>query len=94
MTPLRPLLRTGAAALVLTLAAGCFAGGGSDQASDGRISVAMMQPPRSGLSPLSDDAFKLSRWSTAETLVQLDADGVAQPMLATSWQRTDDHGRW
>lgn len=92
MTPLRtrPLLRATAAALVLTLASGCFAGGGGDRADDGRISVAMLQPPRSGLSPLSDDAFKLSRWSTAETLVRLDADGAAQPMLATSWERTSD----
>jgi peptide/nickel transport system substrate-binding protein len=48
----------------------------------------MMQPPRSGLSPLSDDAFKLSRWSTAETLVELDADGDAEPALATKWVRS------
>lgn len=73
------------------LLAGCFAGG-SDQApvtaaSDGRIKVAMMQPPRSGLSPFSDDAFKLSRWSTAETLVTLDEVGDAQPGLATAWKR-------
>jgi peptide/nickel transport system substrate-binding protein len=45
----------------------------------------MMQPPRSALSPLSDDAFKLSRWSTAETLVKLNADGDAEPALATEW---------
>jgi peptide/nickel transport system substrate-binding protein len=47
-----------------------------------------MQPPRSGLSPFSDDAFKLSRWSTAETLVILDELGDAKPGLATQWQRT------
>ncbi|MEU1184974.1 ABC transporter substrate-binding protein [Streptomyces sp. NPDC005820] len=47
----------------------------------------MMQPPRSALSPLSDDAFKLSRWSTAETLVKLDAEGDAEPALATSWRQ-------
>jgi peptide/nickel transport system substrate-binding protein len=73
------------------LLTGCFAGGG-DQApaggtSDGRIKVAMMQPPRSGLSPFSDDAFKLSRWSTAETLVTLDEIGDARPGLATAWKR-------
>ena len=50
----------------------------------------MLQPPRSGLSPLSDDAFKLSRWSTAETLVTLDELGDAQPALATEWTQTDD----
>ncbi|MCA4134040.1 ABC transporter substrate-binding protein [Arthrobacter sp. M4] len=49
----------------------------------------MLQPPRSGLTPLSDDAFKLSRWSTAETLVVLDDLGEAKPALSTSWQRLD-----
>ncbi|WP_245790723.1 ABC transporter substrate-binding protein [Streptomyces monashensis] len=69
---------------------GCFASSatsGSAGGGDKRIRVAMMQPPRSGLSPLSDDAFKLSRWSTAETLVRLDADGDARPMLATKWRQ-------
>ncbi len=69
--------------------AGCFADS-EGTADDGRISLAMLQPPRSGLSPLSDDAFKLSRWSTAETLVRLDEAGEAEPMLATSWERTDE----
>jgi peptide/nickel transport system substrate-binding protein len=79
-----------AVALSLTLS-GCFSspaeGTGTD---DGRISLAMLQPPRSGLSPLTDDAFKLSRWSTAETLVVLDGDGRAQPALATDWTQVDD----
>jgi peptide/nickel transport system substrate-binding protein len=70
---------------------GCFAAGSDPTpvagASDRRIKVAMMQPPRSGLSPFSDDAFKLSRWSTAETLVTLDDIGDAQPGLATEWKR-------
>ncbi|MEU5220459.1 ABC transporter substrate-binding protein [Streptomyces sp. NPDC020807] len=80
-------------AVVGSLLSGCFAAGGSGSASDGangadgRIRVAMMQPPRSGLSPLSDDAFKLSRWSTAETLVRLDRDGNAVPALATGWRQ-------
>jgi peptide/nickel transport system substrate-binding protein len=71
---------------------GCFAGTPETDAasSGGRIAVAMLQPPRSGLSPLSDDAFKLSRWSTAETLVTLDADGNALPGLATGWTRTSE----
>ncbi|MBN3078980.1 ABC transporter substrate-binding protein, partial [Pectobacterium brasiliense] len=58
--------------------------------NDGRIKLAILQPPRSGLTPLSDDAFKLSRWSTAETLVVLDKLGEAQPALATQWQQIDD----
>ncbi|TFI43275.1 ABC transporter substrate-binding protein [Rhodococcus sp. 1R11] len=50
----------------------------------------MLQPPRSGLSQFSDDAFKLSRWSTAETLIVLDDLGEAEPGLATAWNRVDD----
>ncbi|MEU9882130.1 ABC transporter substrate-binding protein [Streptomyces phaeochromogenes] len=78
-------------ALLLT---GCF-GPANQPATDsaagsGRIKLAMLQPPRSSLSPLSDDAFKLSRWSTAETLVNLDEEGDAQPRLATAWKRTTD----
>ncbi|OUE25984.1 Glutathione-binding protein GsiB precursor [Clavibacter michiganensis] len=83
-----------AAASTLALS-GCFAaspGSSADGSAggDGRIRLAMLQPPRSGLTPLSDDAFKLSRWSTAETLVTLDDLGEAQPELATAWTRTDD----
>ncbi|WP_458779998.1 ABC transporter substrate-binding protein [Arthrobacter sp. D3-16] len=79
-------------ALLLTGLTGCFAGGGQSAESgdgDGRIKLAMLQPPRSGLSPLSDDAFKLSRWQTAETLVVLDDLGEAEPALATQWQQVD-----
>ncbi|QIA63610.1 ABC transporter substrate-binding protein [Vibrio astriarenae] len=83
-------------AIALALAvplAGCF---GSDSKQETtavektEIRLAMMQPPRTGLSPLSDDAFKLSRWSTAETLVNLNDEGNTEPMLATEWQQVDD----
>ncbi len=90
MTPYKWLLAT---AMALPLV-GCF--GGEEQATTSaevqskQVRVAMMQPPRFGLSPLSDDAFKLSRWSTAETLINLDADSEAQPMLATEWQQIDE----
>ncbi|KOX15545.1 ABC transporter substrate-binding protein [Nocardiopsis sp. NRRL B-16309] len=67
----------------------CFPASEEAAADDGRISVAHMQPPRSGLTPLSDDAFKLSRWSTAETLVVLDEAGDPQPGLATDWTQED-----
>ncbi|WP_136253940.1 ABC transporter substrate-binding protein [Onishia niordana] len=59
------------------------------EVDDRRLKVAMLQPPRSGLNPLTDDAFKLSRWSTAETLIRLDDDGSPQPFLATEWERRD-----
>ncbi|HZF87991.1 ABC transporter substrate-binding protein [Streptomyces sp.] len=82
---LLPLTAAIAAPALLT---GCFAATGDGGGAEGkRVRVAMMQPPRSGLSPLSDDAFKLSRWSTAETLVTLDEDGDAEPALATEWRQ-------
>lgn len=86
----RVLAPTTALVLAISLS-GCFSATTPSSSSDAseRVSLAMLQPPRSGLSPLSDDAFKLSRWSTAETLVALDAAGKAIPTLATSWQRKD-----
>ena len=90
-----PYLRLAAAVAGALLLSGCFSAGDTDQATgDDRISVAMLLPPRSGLTPFSDDAFKLSRWSTAETLVTLDADGVAQPALATAFRQTEDPKTW
>ena len=93
-------LKTHKLVLALSLSAlltGCFNSENSTtddkasaaQSSTSEIRVAMMQPPRTGLSPLSDDAFKLSRWSTAETLVNLNDLSVAEPMLATKWQQVD-----
>ncbi|MCL5427224.1 MAG: ABC transporter substrate-binding protein [Gammaproteobacteria bacterium] len=73
------------------LLAGCFDEQRDTSTSESgeRISVAMLQPPRSGLTPLSDDAFKLSRWSTAETLIRLDTNSDPQPFLATEWEQLD-----
>ncbi|MDH2328272.1 ABC transporter substrate-binding protein [Cereibacter sp. SYSU M97828] len=76
-------LMLSAALIGLTLA-------GTAHADDPRIHLAMLQPPRSGLNPLTDDAFKLSRWSTAETLIRLNAAGEPQPFLATEWAQVDD----
>lgn len=80
-----PLTLSGALAL-----SGCFSGGDPHEVTEDRLSVVHMQPPRSGLSPLSDDAFKLSRWSAAETLVVLDEAGEALPGLASEWEREGD----
>ncbi|MDO4243225.1 MAG: ABC transporter substrate-binding protein [Actinomyces sp.] len=85
------LLGVGAAAGAVAACSDSTSAGSS--ATDGRIRLAMLQPPRSGLSPLSDDAFKLSRWSTAETLVNLDAEGNAVEALATSWKQ-DNETTW
>ena len=77
----------------LFLLAGCFNEPAQTTAdnSQNRLRLAMLQPPRSALTPLSDDAFKLSRWSTAETLVLLDKLGEAKPALATTWQQIDSN---
>ncbi|MDO0936835.1 ABC transporter substrate-binding protein [Streptomyces sp. DG2A-72] len=83
------LLSLTAVSAASALLTGCFSGSGASAGDDGkRVRVAMMQPPRSGLSPLSNDAFKLSRWSAAETLVKLDAEGDAEPALATEWKQS------
>ncbi len=81
------------ATLALTLAACAIAPAqtqSGEVGDDARIRVAMLQPPRSGLTPFSDDAFKLSRWRTAETLVVLDEQGDAHAKLATGWEQVDD----
>ena len=86
------MFRIGALAAVGTLTlTGCFSSSSaSSESGENRVRVAMLQPPRSGLSQFSDDAFKLSRWSTAETLIVLDDLGEAEPGLATAWNRVDD----
>ncbi|TKV56910.1 ABC transporter substrate-binding protein [Nakamurella flava] len=104
-TTRRRLATTGVGVVTGTLLlTGCFAGTGGSTASsptasveatsggssDARVRVAFMQPPRSNLSQFSDDAFKLSRLSIAETLVVLDENGDAQPALATSWEQVND----
>jgi peptide/nickel transport system substrate-binding protein len=93
VTSIQPLRRSAIIIGLLSLMApgltGCFAPTASTSTKD-RISLVMLQPPRSALSPLSDDAFKLSRWSTAETLTVLDDTAEARPSLATSWERTGE----
>lgn len=88
-----PLRFIGPACLMVSsvLLSGCFDPAAPEEtsANEKRIRLAMLQPPRSGLTPLSDDAFKLSRWSNSETLVILDANGDIQPALATEWQPLD-----
>ncbi|MBK7819706.1 MAG: ABC transporter substrate-binding protein [Tessaracoccus sp.] len=99
----RPRLRLGALVAIPLASAfalsACFADAPSkspEVAAPGgdhggaRVAIAMLQPPRSGLSPLSDDAFKLSRWATAETLVVLNEAGEALPALALEWDRRDE----
>ncbi|MBS0848310.1 ABC transporter substrate-binding protein [Citrobacter sp. JGM124] len=88
----KALWPTGGLLFATMLLTGCFNEDHDEtkKSQDGRIKVAHLQPPRSGLTPLSDDAFKLSRWSTAETLVTLDSAGDAQPALAILWQPVNE----
>src|SRR5690625_4343811 len=84
---------TGVTALVLSSC--CFGGQAADDGGDGdsdgeRISVAMMQPPSAAYHPFSDDVAKLSRFSTGETLVELNEDLEIEPHLATEWDMVDD----
>ena len=84
--------RLGAVGAVGVLAlTSCFSTPASEDSED-RVRIAHLQPPRSGLDQFSDDAFKLSRWSTAETLVTLDDLGDALPGLATGWDRASTTG--
>ncbi|MGB2063903.1 MAG: ABC transporter substrate-binding protein [Marinomonas gallaica] len=83
-----------ALALSMTALTGCFDASDESQQkatadadTKGRISVAMLLPPRSALTPLSDDAFKLSRWSVGETLVVLNDEGNLAPALTTQWEQ-------
>ncbi|TDC34063.1 ABC transporter substrate-binding protein [Micromonospora sp. KC213] len=88
-TTFRPLL---AALAVTPLLAGCFAtgeGGSSQEASAGRLRVALAIPPAQALSPYSNDATVLSKLSVAEGLTALGEDGAAAPALASSWIKKD-----
>ncbi len=92
-------LRRGAAGFLTIVAVGALAlsgcapqgaSGSTNGAKSDRIKVAFMQPPKAAMHPYSDDAFKYSRLSAAETLVRLDADASPTPLLATEWRRSDD----
>jgi peptide/nickel transport system substrate-binding protein len=79
-----------ASALLLPLVAGCFAQADEEgNRATGRIRVALAVPPSQALSPYSNDATVLSKLSVAEGLTRLDADGIAQPALASSYRKAD-----
>ncbi|GAA1683694.1 ABC transporter substrate-binding protein [Glycomyces endophyticus] len=71
-------------------ASGCFA---ADEGGAGRLVLANALTPAAGLSPHSEDAFLLARWSVAETLLGLDDDGLPVAFLATDWAQAED-GSW
>ncbi len=87
----RTIALAGLATTTALLLGGC---GSTADAAEGsgedRIRVAFMQPPKVAMNPFSDDAFKLSRLSSAETLVKLNERIEPEPLLATGWERPDD----
>ena len=75
------------AALGIGAGAAAIASCSRSSSGDGRIRLAMFHAPESKLNPLTNDGSKLVRWSCAESLTTLNADGDAQELLATSWKR-------
>ena len=74
-------------ALGIGAGAAAIASCSRSSSGDGRIRLAMFHAPESKLNPLTNDGSKLVRWSCAESLTRLTADGDAQEMLATAWKR-------
>ncbi|SDL53898.1 peptide/nickel transport system substrate-binding protein [Glycomyces sambucus] len=91
-TPLtrRTLLTAAPLGLTAAAVAGCFAPG---ESGTGTLVLANALTPAAGLSPHSEDAFLLARWSVAETLLALDDDGLPSALLATDWAQAED-GSW
>ncbi|MGW1408013.1 ABC transporter substrate-binding protein [Streptomyces sp. NPDC002403] len=84
-------LTLSAAALLVPLATACSSPDGPGGSADGqRLRVVMAFPPAQAMSPYGDDAVTLSRLAVIEGLTTLDADGAAEPALATSWKRDND----
>ena len=75
------------AAVSLGAGAAAIASCSRSSSGDGRIRLAIFHAPESKLNPLTNDGVKLVRWSCAETLTKLNADGDAEELLATSWKR-------
>lgn len=62
---------------------------GSDEADENRLRFAYAFAPTTALSPYSDDATTAYAAGATETLVRLDAEGLPEPSLATSWEQID-----
>lgn len=71
------------------LLAGCFTS--SEAEGTDRLRIAMSGDPNAGLSPHSEDAFKLVRWSVTETLLDLDDQALPVAALAVEWTRTAEN---
>ena len=96
--PRKTLSRLAAACTAtVLLTAGCGMEDDSSEAPSGgaaegtdRLSYAYAFTPVAALSPYSDDAVTSYGVGATETLVRLDPAGTPEPVLATSWEQTDD----
>ncbi|MGR4880536.1 ABC transporter substrate-binding protein [Streptomyces sp. LARHCF249] len=100
---MRRLRRSLIAGLLLApLLTGCFASGDGNSSSAGssgpgegaRLRVAMAFPLRENFSPYGEDAYHLSKLGVSEGLTRLDANGLAAPALARSWNSGDGGRSW
>lgn len=90
-TPGRLALTIAMTALVGVTLAGCAGGAPvEEESADARLQLVNVLAPGAGLSPFSDDAFKMTRVGAFETLVTLDENGELQPGLATAWEQIDE----
>ncbi|RLP11682.1 ABC transporter substrate-binding protein [Propionibacterium australiense] len=84
----------GLAGLSATALTGCFSDNGSSGSAKTpgteRLKIASLSAPKASLSPFSDDAYRLFRWSAIECLTILDDEGKPQPSLATGWEQRSD----
>ncbi|MFD7161446.1 ABC transporter substrate-binding protein [Kribbella sp. NPDC059898] len=92
MRPIRPLpgAALALAALLTVTACGSFtSSGGSANAADRSLTIALQFTPKAGYALETDDAFVLSQVGCLETLLTYDFDaGELKPLLATKWTQT------
>jgi peptide/nickel transport system substrate-binding protein len=92
MRPIRPLQSAALciAALLVVPACGSFtSSGGSANAADRSLTIALQFTPKAGYALETDDAFVLAQVGCLETLLTYDFEsGKLQPLLAEKWTQT------
>lgn len=92
MRPIRPLPGAAlcVAALLTVTACGSFtSSGGSANATDRNLTIALQFTPKAGYALETDDAYVLTQVGCLETLLTYDfASGELKPLLATKWAQS------
>jgi peptide/nickel transport system substrate-binding protein len=88
VTPTGRTTVTAAFLVLVTAAAGCFAGTSGEQGEQ-RLQVGLFSAPRHHMSPYADDASIITKLGAAETLVEVDPAGTVTAALAESWSTVD-----